>query len=161
MPINIKINLIGFDILTNLVRKDDAFEMSEHARDIIYKRTKFGFGSTAGGERYKLPPLSDLTIKIRRAFAKDRRRKQGKFFSPARSNLTMTGQLLESMHSRRTGEGKAKLVIRKNKRRRSDLTNLALAEKLEARGFRFFGLNVGERRIVINRYRREIERRLQ
>ena len=89
--------------------------LAKKVRSIIWKRTKAGFGS-ANGKKFKLAPLQDSTVDIRegngimRTFKTAGGKKavfiegpdgrpdnEGKFFKSTRSNLTFSGQMLDSI----------------------------------------------------------------
>ena len=56
------------------------------------KRTRLGYGvKSSGAQRYKLPPLSNPYIELRRRYKLDSNT------SAKKSNLTRSGQLLNSM----------------------------------------------------------------
>lgn len=73
-------------------------ELAEESRDLIYRRTKSGIGVNAEGlkpeqtKKRQLKPLSPNYIDLRRKTGVP-----GKFGSPSESNLTYTGQMLESI----------------------------------------------------------------
>lgn len=83
---------------------------------IIYKRTKSGFGvddeKAKDPKRKKLKPLKPATIKQRQ-----RNGVMGRFGDPRFSNLTDTGQLLDSMVIR-AKFGEFQVVIPNSRRRR-------------------------------------------
>lgn len=67
-------------------------ELGELAVSLIVKRTRLGYGvSKNGGKRFRLAALSDGYVK--------QRKKGGlaKYTRPKKSNLTRTGQMLESV----------------------------------------------------------------
>lgn len=70
--------------------------LGEKGKDLLYKRVKDGFGVNSDTEKFpskkKLKPLSPRYIEQRR-----RKGVSGKFGSPSKSNLTNTGQMLESI----------------------------------------------------------------
>ncbi len=73
--------------------------LGEFAIVLIVKRTRLGFGTPDGGngagERFTLKPLADTTIDARKRMG--RRGTLSDVTSPKRSNLTATGQMLDSM----------------------------------------------------------------
>lgn len=75
-------------------------ELGELAVSLIVKRTRLGYGvAKNGGKRFKLAALSDGYVK--------QRRKGGlsKFARPKKSNLTRTGQMLESVKVLKVSKG--------------------------------------------------------
>lgn len=63
-------------------------------KDRIYQTVKTGY-SMAGGEKHRLAPLSASYKKYRAKYQTIY--KTGEFFSPSRSNLTFTGQMLNAL----------------------------------------------------------------
>ena len=156
MAITIKIDSRALDrVLSGLYRPGDPANIAIQARDIIYKRTKSGYGVTRQRQRVKLPALKETTVEIRKRYEGPK----GEYFSPRRSNLTFTGQLLKAMRIKQAGS-RATLTLSSRRRSGSNLTNRGLARQLEFRGFRFFGLTLGEQRILVNTYRRKIRDRI-
>lgn len=87
-------------------RNMEAF--GQKAADIIYKRTKSGKGVTSNtgpASLTKLKPLSQQYIDLRK-----KNPPKGEFGSPARSNLTNTGQMLDSIQVK-AESGKATVSI--------------------------------------------------
>jgi len=169
--------------LTGLARKIDRIEkglfnkrvstrMAKLARSIVYKRTKAGKG-VSGNSNPRLKKLSDSyklqrsgKIKFRTINGRvvafpgqdDRPRTIGKFFKPAKSNLTYTGQMLESMIIK-AGRFTFGVNIPNTKRQRQkgqgnqkQLTNADVAGYVEANGREFFALSKGEVRIILFEY---------
>jgi len=86
--------------------------LGNQAIDIIYKRTKSGLGLSSDGKA--LAPLKPLSnnptivdgVIIRRGYIDQRRKANlGEFGAPSRSNLTLSGQMLNALTSRNTEEG--------------------------------------------------------
>lgn len=76
------------------VKPEHLKALGDEAVRLITVRTRLGYGvDTPGAERQKLKPLSDAYIEMRR---KSRGKLSG-MTAPARSNLTFTGQMLESL----------------------------------------------------------------
>lgn len=99
------------------------------------------------GLKGKLPPLtSDAYIKLRK-----KSKRLSPDTSPTKSNLTATGQMLEAIKTKITGD-KLTIFINNNKRkadlsgRKSDLTNNELRKIIEDEvGTKFFDLTKEER----------------
>lgn len=132
------------------------------ARIVFKART----GKTmAGGQEKKLPPLSDRYVKDRQ-----NRQKSGDstldsdFFSPRRSNLTLTGQYLKSIALVKFDRVKKLLEIRPNGRRTDGLANQKLSEYLAKQGRSIFGLDQTGKRViskmVVNEIRKSIRKNL-
>lgn len=87
-----------------VLTKQSNTELAKAAQDIIFKRVKSGFGVTNdlsdAAIRRKLKPLSPGYIEQRR-----KRGVTGKFGSPGISNLTNTGQMLDSMTFKANNQG--------------------------------------------------------
>lgn len=124
-------------------------EVGKEAAEMVRVRTRLGFGVKESlGEREKLKPLSDSTKQVRAgkiAFKKIRgksipfppdldenKAKLSEFTTANRSNLTMTGQYLESWKPISTQENK--VVIGPTGTRKDGLTNQKLGEYLEENG---------------------------
>jgi hypothetical protein len=84
--------------------------IAKAAVDKIVERTRRGFGvKTVGGNRTPLKPLADSTIQNRR------RSNLSPFTSATKSNLTFTGQLLNSLSFRFVRDGKIVVVAKGNR----------------------------------------------
>lgn len=142
------------------------------ARSIIYKRVKSGFGVTStGARRLKLKPLAEATIMARQGKlairhkkgttqkivldgVDDRPRQMGEGFAPARSNLTYSGQLLESIEID-VGRFGFSIYIpdtvrrRYNQHQRQRATNKEIAIYVQDAGRNFFELTNAEVDIII------------
>ena len=96
-------------------------QLGEFAVNLIVKRTRLGYGVRKnGGKRFRLAPLDSKYV--------DARKRQGglsKFARPKKSNLTRTGQMLESVEVLEYRRGKLK--IGPNGRRRDGIDNADLA----------------------------------
>ena len=145
-----------------LQNKRSFVRLAKLARSIVYKRTKSGKG-TNGSTLNKLDGLSTNYKRWRKRVARrkkigDRSVQLGAGFKPSKSNLTFTGQLLDSMiievdrfsfgvtipNSKRKRLGKQKRIP----------TNAEVAGFVESQGREFFALSKGELRIIIKEYER-------
>jgi len=97
---------------------------------LIKKRTRLGYGVRRDyGKKKKLIGLSENYVQYR----KDNKQLLNKFTRPSRSNLTFTGQMLDSMKIRKIKRGR--LTIGPYGRRRGEnLTNQKLAQYVEQNG---------------------------
>ena len=150
--------------------------MAKLALQIVYKRTKSGKG-IKGNSNPKLKPLSP-SYKMQRsgkiAFrtirgrvvpfhgVDDRPRTLGKYFKPEKSNLTYTGQLLESMIIN-AGRFTFGVQIPNTPRQRqkgnhSPPSNSEVAGFVEQNGRAFFALSKGEIRIILFEYEKIIRK---
>lgn len=113
------------------------------ARSIIYNRVKSGYGVDSlapGASRDRLASLSRPYIETRK------RRRLGPFGRPGKSNLTLTGQMLESMFAE-VEKGVLRVVIPPTSRYDTKLNNAQVAEIVqEVRPFMQF--TDGELRIL-------------
>jgi hypothetical protein len=143
------------------------------ARSIVYKRVKSGYGvaSTGSGRRQKLRALAQSTVEVRKGKiairhqkgttkkiildgVDDRPRELGDGFAPSRSNLTFSGQLLDSIEID-VGKYGFAIFIPNTKRRRynqnqkTTITNQQLAIFVQDAGRNFFELTKPEVDIII------------
>lgn len=110
------------DGIKDALKQSNFQKFCEQAADMIRLRTRLGFGvSRPGGAREKLTALSTGYVK-RRAAARD----LSPDTTPRRSNLTFTGQMLDSLDGRATGEGRG--VVSPTGSRAGGLTNRKVAE---------------------------------
>ncbi len=94
--------------------------IGEEASKIIKKRTRLGWGSR-GETKEKLAPLSEKYIKRRKSLSLHYQT------TAKRSNLTATGQMLDSLKPLSVSDGKAQIGPDGN-RSDSELTNLEVAQ---------------------------------
>ncbi len=84
-------------VLTDAGKSENLMPVAEKAIEIIRTRTRLGYGvgpGTSGtGDRFKLASLSSSYILHRKRNAG----RLSSFTSPSRSNLTFSGQMLQSM----------------------------------------------------------------
>jgi hypothetical protein len=130
---------------------------AEKAMNEVIKRTKDGIGSNG----QKLKPLKASTIEFRRRWsaflAKDT--------SPAKSNLTATGQLLEALYFRVVG---SRFFIKVNTKTRDQglggddrgLNNDQVRQYVEEAGREFLNLSDKEKADLTEFIRKEFEKRL-
>ncbi len=156
---------IVIDELLKILGKEFLTKIAILAKNIIYSRTKAGYGID-GGEKSKLEGLSPKYIDFRKkvfsspwkpgSFA-DRIQKVGKgeFFSPTKSNATLTGQMLGSIAYEIRPDG-VRLYIPNTVRKEGGKTNYQVLEFYSEQR-PFFDLTQDERRIL----EREIENELR
>ncbi len=147
-------------------------DLGNLTKDLIVKRTKSGGGisrreTPKGRFTTRLLPLSPAY--------KKRRRKTGvpgAFGTPGRSNLTYTGQLLDSFQVQ--GRFARFTVIIPNTRRKKpptkkgqrfgdgndDLTNSQVADQVEKNGRAFFGIKRDEGKILANEVENGVRRQV-
>lgn len=133
--------------------------LGDLGRDLIFKRTKSGFG-VKNNSRQKFKTLSASTIlgrsgKISFRVIGDnvvplpgpgKSIVTGSFGAPKRSNLTLTGQMLDSMTVNAQSQ-KVEILIPNTKRRGSRLSNSDVAE-LVSRERPFLALTMAEATII-------------
>lgn len=122
-------------------------EMGEKAIELIVKRTRLGFGvESHGQERERLKALSPGYVIQRGRFES-----LSSFTAPKRSNLTLTGQMLDSMAVLRVGQGS--VVVGPSGTRDDGLTNAEVAGYVTAGGRPFNFLSRLEQEQVVRFYR--------
>ena len=131
--------------IKDIVDKEMIQLVAEEARDIIYKRVKSGKGLSAnvkfGANIVPLKKLSTEYITVRG------KRILGPYGVPKKSNLTLTGELLEAMVFKIIGNG-AILYIDNKTHEESGLPTQVLAQYVSEQGRPFFGLAVREEKIL-------------
>lgn len=152
--------------------------LAKKARDIIYKRTKSGrgvtqLGGTAAPKR--LDRLSPSYIEARQGKAiyftrngkvirapasgnfRITKPTFGPFGSPGKSNLTYSGQMLESIRVQASARG-FRVEIPNTKRSGSSLTNADVAKHVQDNGRPFFALTEDEIQILVREIQREVRK---
>lgn len=146
-------------ILTRVVDESLLLMVAERMRDIIYKRTKSGKGlsdndDTPGATRLvDLKPLSNAYIRQRAS------KILGPFASASRSNLTNSGELLESLVVSKS-RGSVSVEI-ENGQHSSGVNLKQLAGYVSEAGRPFFGLTDTEEKILQSFTDREIRNRIR
>ena len=134
--------------LKQAVSKNEMGEVGKFALNLIVKRTRLGYGvEKTFGSKYAFPSLSPNYIKFRRKFE----RLSGTT-SAAKSNVTLTGQLLASM--RVTSKQGSFIITPTGSRSDSPLSNLELADILETKGRIFNRLSLLEYQQTLRYYRK-------
>jgi hypothetical protein len=117
---------------------------------IIKGRTRLGRGVSDQGGSIRLAPLSPSYKRFRKLYAS----KLGEFGSVNKSNLTMTGQMLNAIKHRRGVTGSIVIYVNKRTRRNpfskkaKKLTNAQVAEYVAENGRPFLGLDRQESKII-------------
>lgn len=161
------------------------YQYTKRGMSLATLRQRRGSGNKLVGDAKKLKGLSPLYIEYRKSLLKDqdkiaargvfgkRSRKNsrkraltkfGEFFSPSRSNLTLTGQMLDALKSDIDAvAGQATVYVDSTSRTDSELNNAEVAKKVAEEGRPFLGLDrVGRdriRRMAIAHIRRSLKRR--
>lgn len=148
-------------------------KLGKMARDIVYKRVKSGYGVDSDklpdGEavRQRLAPLSESYKNKRKGLARFQTKSGevrfkikaptlGEFGTVGKSNLTLTGQMLDSIQLTLQRQGFL-LSIPPTPRDDSNLTNEEVAKFVTEQGRPFFALTGAELQILI----REVELELR
>lgn len=160
--------------LTEISRSGQMKLIGQSAADIIRRRTRLGYGAeTEGGERAKLKPLSDSYKAFRAgkvAFATGKHKGNSWIYPlvPAkkpklhahttanRSNLTFTGQMLDSVGVIKTSNGVA--TVGPKGTRKDGLTNAKVAGFNADQGRVFNNLTAVEKKQVAQIIDRELKK---
>jgi len=145
--------------IASTITREMELEFAELVAQTIYKRTKSGKGLTINKVSWgdnslkEIKPLSPEYVSYRS------RKILGPFASPRRSNLTFTGELLESIIARIKGD--SAIVEIQDIQHSSGVKMKELAEHVSENGRPFFGLADSEVKIVENYIRRKIRERIR
>ena len=156
--------------------------LAKRATNIIYKRVKSGYGVNKEGldvgltKKNRLKKLSDLYIKQRQGKiyvytdTKGRVRvvkrkkatpmKLGRYGTPRRSNLTLTGQMLEAL-SYKVGGGNVQISVKGTRRKGSPLNNKKLAKLVSEQGRPWLALTNSEWKVLQKRVRSFLTKEIQ
>lgn len=119
-----------FNVFDRFEEHKEMRAVGEHAADLIRVRTRLGYGVPDQGEaRQKLKKLSQKYMLFRG-------KKSDELYedtTPKRSNLTFTGQLINSLKVKKVKKGEV-IVGPSGKRSGESLTNEKLAEYVEDAG---------------------------
>lgn len=179
------------EAVRRVVRKPTLIgSIADFIRNRIFQFTKRGYSLGAlkttnvssdnrrAGDARKLRPLSSNYIEFRKALNKQKRKmskktkqnqkpttiRTGSFFSPTRSNLTLTGQMLDALDTKTdASKGLITVFVESSKRDGESLTNAEVAAKVANEGRPFLGLDRTGRdrvtRMVIAELRRQLKRK--
>lgn len=137
------------NILGDSAKPNELIPLSRFVIDIIVKRTRLGYGVNKNfGTKQRLKPLSTKYKDYRARFPN-----LSASTSPGKSNLTLTGQMLESMQAYRIQNGKV-VIGPTGSRKGSFLTNLKVADYQEEQGRTFNRLSGLEFQQVLRFYRK-------
>jgi hypothetical protein len=145
-------------IIKESKEKEVLEEIGTLAKDVIYKRTKAGRGLDKSRKTLKsLNPLSNNYKLARKDI------KLGEFGSRNKSNLTLSGQMLNALDKKVHGKqvdifikNTARQAIKPTHKRPSQ-TNAQVANFVAENGRPFLGLADNEKKIVKNKYRNIIK----
>lgn len=136
-------------------------EVANVTRDEILRRTRSRL------DEYKQPKLQDSTVKRRKELIAIGNGSE--FSKPSRSNLTLSGQLLDSIaYTISTSRGVIQFFLKKNRvpylgisgKNLKTKTNPEIKNDLEKRGFRFFFISDSLASQLSNRIKQSFRRRL-
>lgn len=176
MTVKVKVGDIEGIVSKQLEKAVSASLDKELAQDVanqIKKRTQLGFGVDENGKQFKLNALSDSYKAQRKgevAFFTDQfgnvipyepevPPNLSRNTTPSKSNLTKTGEMLESL----TGEVSDNQILINVKGLRKDgsgLTNEEVKDFVEAQGRTFLSLTSGERKELAREIKNRILRNL-
>lgn len=152
--------------ITTYLNLSEIKRVADFSGDLIRRRTRLGYGvKKEGGTKGKLKELSD-------SYKARRRKKASELHSettPARSNLTYTGQMLDSIYAQRVSLNEFVLSLRpyrkpvptkKKNAKKRQLTNEQVAEFNEQKGRTFFNLSRSELRQVEIELRESVRKAL-
>jgi len=147
--------------IKNSVTTEESARISNIAARQIRKRTRLGFGIGSSGKQTKLNPLSGKYIEQREAYSENLSDQT----KPRRSNLTATGQMLDSIQG---GAKAGNVIVEISGSRKAGLTgsrgtasNADVARYVQEQGRPFFGVTTPERRSLIREIKQVILRRLR
>lgn len=143
------------DIITDAMK----YDFANYTAETIYKRTKSGWGlvknkvSFGGNSLRQIEDLSPGYIKYRAG------RVTGAFGAPKRSNLTFTGELLESIAASTSKPGQIEIQGGPHSIYKGDVQQLAT--KVSEEGRPFFGVADVEVKTIENYIKRKIRDRIR
>lgn len=127
--------------------------VGDQAAEIIRRRARLGYGSAgSGGDRFNLPPLSDRYVRFRQTSG-------AKYLSKAttakKSNLTFTGQMLDSLAVVKVEQGSVVVAPTGTRTDRFSRgkTNAQIAAYVSAKGRPFISLTPPEVSQLVRFYR--------
>lgn len=134
--------------VADVIDKKSMTAVGKFAVTLIVKRTRLGYGvNDSLGQRSKLRPLSPGYIKQRKNFPD-----LNQLTRPSKSNLTRTGQMLESMTS--TVKSKGSVVIAPTGIRDDGQSNMDIARYNAERGRIFNNVSELEFKQLVRFYRK-------
>jgi hypothetical protein len=144
--------------MRELSSKENMRRLGEIAADMIRTRTRLGYGvKRPGASREKLEKLAEATKESKR-----RKRKRGDLSdqtTPTRSNLTDTGQLLDSLQVTDVKEGE--VTIGPKGRRSDGMTNEEVGSFVTENGRPFNNLSDVEEKRIAEEFRKQVQKSLE
>jgi hypothetical protein len=151
------------DIKRRIGRKEFMTKLGLQLRTLIYGDTKAGKGVASdqegAGVEIRLAALSDTYVEYRRKKLNSKNFSPGPFFKVSKSNLTFTGQMLESLDFE-ARQGLVRVFVSDTSRtelsgRRSKLSNKDVADIVTRNGRPFLGLSQRNERTLDKEIERE------
>lgn len=133
-------------------------DIGDFAADRIRSFGRLGKSLTSGSPQ-SFKKLADSTVKSRESFA--RNNPVGDFFSPRKSNVTQTGQYLESLEGKVTKSTQSVTVEPTGTRDDGDLTNKKVGEYLAEGGRPTIGLDATAKLRIVEIFDRAIRNNLR
>jgi len=131
-----------FAAIKRALNRKELTEIGRMAINMISARTRRGFGVAQAGSKSR--PLKKLSAGYI-AYRKKSSKLNTALTSPGKSNLTFTGQLLDSLIVREVDVEKQKVFVNANNRKRKGgKTNAEVAEFVSQQGREFLNLSRSE-----------------
>lgn len=108
-------------IIDEIKSKENLDELGKDVVEIIKKRTRLGYGCSEEGNKERLEPLSPSYVKTRKDWKKTGHLSSAT--SPAKSNLTLTGEMIDSLESSANNEGELFIELSDDFSRRKAIWN--------------------------------------
>lgn len=137
------------DTLNEATRAENIRPVAEFVIDLVIKRTRLGYGvQKQFGSKYKFPSLSPNYVKFRKKYSG-----LSETTSPSKSNVTLTGQLLDSIKIIKQTKGSVSFAP-SGVRRGTGLKNEDLALFLKEKGRVFLNISELEYAQMVRFYRK-------
>lgn len=138
-------------------------EIAEFVRSRIVAKARTG-KTMASGKEESLKPLSPNYIDQRKKLRKSGDKSTDPtFFKPAKSNVTLTGEYLNSVHVRSMDKKKGEFVVGPNDQKHADddFTNQQLAAYLSKQGRSIYGIDDTTKARIIAILKRDVRNTLK
>lgn len=135
--------------LNETIKREQMIKLGLFAADLIRKRTRLGYGvDRQFGSKSKLKALSPRYVKFRKQY-----NLLAQSTTPKKSNLTLTGQMLDSVTITKVENGSIK-VGPTGKRFDNDKTNIQIAQYNQDKGRTFNRISQLESQQILREFRR-------
>lgn len=138
--------------LDKAISPKEAKALGEQAIELVRVRTRLGYGvKSPNGNRSRLKALTPKYIKFRRRF-----KRLSEFTRPSRSNLTLTGQMLDSLKlkTRKQKDRNITIITPSGSRRGGGPSNLDVATYQAEQGRIFNNMSKNETNQLLRFYRK-------